>query len=245
MRTFVVLPERGLSETILDLAEPLLAPLGPAPTERDVRPLLELAIEMWNALVLAGPHWHRPSPLAQLRKRANARTASRGLREAIGQLSARYQSLPPFDPRIVASWSIAIGATGRIELSCEAQLPEGVEVHASPPAEQRVAIGGRYLDEVTVPVERSLAVSFPFGRHRGEVDANGIVTIRAQAPTVLALFAGGVLKPVGGDLVHVRVGLHDLGRMRLRELRCAEEIGPYALAVLVFEPVPSGVASGA
>jgi hypothetical protein len=51
----VRLPERARAESILDLAAPLLEPLGPAPPLDEARPGLEVAINIWNTQVLASP----------------------------------------------------------------------------------------------------------------------------------------------------------------------------------------------
>ncbi len=235
-RTIVRVPERPLSALILELVTPLLEARAPVPAD-DARRLVELAISVWNAHVMAEPHWQKPGPLAELRKASHAPSAPRGLAADFDLLSARYRAFPPFDPRIVASWSFDRGADGRVELTCVAQLPEGVEAEVPPPAELRIAIGGRFFDEVMVRMTATASLCFPVERHRGTVGDDGAATIYTQMPTALQLFAAGVLKPVGGDPVHVRVGLRDLGLMRLREVRCAQEMGRNEIAVLVFTPV--------
>ncbi len=235
-RTIIRVPERPLSALILDLVTPLLEARARTLADDEARRLFELAIATWNAHVMAEPHWQKAAPLAKLRKESHSRSAPRGIAEDFDLLSARYRALPSLDPRIVASWSLAPGAVGGFELTCVAKLPEGVEAYVPPPAEKRIAIGGRFLDEVTVRVTATSSMSFPVERHRGAVGDDGAATIYAQMPTALGLFAAGVLKPVGGDPVHVRVGLRDLGLMRLRELRCGREMGAGEIAVLVFQP---------
>ena len=67
-RTVVRLPERDLSESVLFLAAPLIESLGPTPAPGEVRGVVELAIDLWNAHVKASEYWgdFRPKPLADL-----------------------------------------------------------------------------------------------------------------------------------------------------------------------------------
>ena len=58
--TVVRLPERDLSELVLELAAPLLERLGPAPAVDDARAALALAVSFWNANVLASKLWGSP-----------------------------------------------------------------------------------------------------------------------------------------------------------------------------------------
>jgi len=55
-----------------------------------------------------------------------------------------------------------------------------------------------------------------------------------QVPTVVTLFAEGLLPPVGGAPVEVRVGREPLGAMVLSEVRCTGSCGHRDVAVLVF-----------
>jgi len=43
-RTVIVVPDRKISETILEFAEPILQPLGPVPELEPARRALELAV---------------------------------------------------------------------------------------------------------------------------------------------------------------------------------------------------------
>lgn len=115
-------------------------------------------------------------------------------------------------------------------------LPEGVEAHVPPPAEKRIAIGGKYLDEVRIRQGGTSHLSFPVEHHHGEIGSDGVATIQAKIPAVVQLFAEGVLKPVGGASVEVTVGAKKLGPMRLAELRCTGHGGLHDVAVLVFRP---------
>ncbi|MBN1653285.1 MAG: hypothetical protein JXA30_05855 [Deltaproteobacteria bacterium] len=48
-RTVVRLPERELSESVLCLAAPLIKSLGPTPLPDDIRRMVEIVIDLWNA----------------------------------------------------------------------------------------------------------------------------------------------------------------------------------------------------
>ena len=80
----------------------------------------------------------------------------------------------------------------------------------------QIAIGGRRLDEVRIRQSRTDLVntlsylSFPVHRHRASVELNHLV-VSTQAPTVVQLFAEGVLAPIGGPAVTVEIGGHELG----------------------------------
>lgn len=234
----VRLPERALTASILHLAAPLLDRLGPAPTPDDARRTLALAIEVWNAHVLASPHWGVPDPrpLAGLCRTAARLGSPPELGDAIALLSERWLAEFRYDPRLVGPWSLAASATGRHDLVCETALRDGVRVEAPPPLEQRIALGGRFLDEVQICQGPDQWLLFPVGNHQGAVDRAGVATIHARMPTVVALFAAAVLHPVGGPPVEVMVGGQQLGPMVLHEVRCPGASGQYDVVTLVFHP---------
>ena len=45
------IPDRKISETFLDFAEPLIVPLGPRATEHEMHQALQIAFTVWNAVV--------------------------------------------------------------------------------------------------------------------------------------------------------------------------------------------------
>ena len=241
-RTVVRLPERALAESILHLAAPLLEPLGPAPAPDAARPALEVAINVWNAQVLASPFWDSPDPrpLAVLRKAMCGKQAPPGLADTFELLSARWRAEHSLDPRLVGAWSLETTGPGQHDLVCETRLPAGVEAEVPPPAEKRIAIGGRFLDEVRVRRDATSFLSFPVERHHGEIGSDGVVTIHTRLPTVVELFAEGLLMPVGGTPVDVLVGGKQLGAMVLSEVRCTG-YGHHDVAVLVFRRASAAV----
>lgn len=237
-RTEVRLPERDLAESILHLAAPLLEPLGPTPPPGEARRAIELAINLWNAHVRASELWGdpRPKPLADLRKSLCGKQAPPGMGDSFEALSARWKKDFWLDPRLVAAWSFEAKEGGRHQLVCEMTLPDGVEASVPPPAEKRISIGGRFLDEVKIRLDATSLLSFPVENHGGVVGSDGVATIQVRMPTAIQLFAEGRLPPVGGEPVEVAVGGKRLGSMVLAEVRCASSDGAYDLAVLVFRP---------
>jgi hypothetical protein len=233
--TVVRLPERDLAELVLDLAAPLLERLGPAPAVDDARAALALAVSFWNANVLASKLWGSPrvKELNALKKRMRGRAASREDAATFDLLAERWRE-HWLDPRLVESWTYEPDGAGMPRLVCTMCLPDGVRAEVPPPAEKRVAIGGKYLDEVQISQGGNTSLSFPVERHRGVVDGNGTATVYAMMPSALQLFAEGRLTRVGGDPVEVAVGGRKLGPMVLTEVRCGGENYRHDIAVLVF-----------
>ncbi|MFI5300820.1 MAG: hypothetical protein ACHREM_22285 [Polyangiales bacterium] len=235
------LPERDLADSVIDLAAPLLQPLGPTPPIEDARRAIDIAIRVWNAHVTASRFWGNPiaKPLTELRK------AMRGDRKIFSELSERWRRDFAFDPRLVGEWSYEL-TDDLYRLVCETTLPKGVEAAVPPPAEKRIAIGGRFLDEVRIRLSATSYLGFPIEHHRGVVGVDGAATVYAQMPSVVQLFAQGTLPPIGGRPVDITIGVNNLGPMVLREVRCTGDGGRYDMAVLVFQPAParSGTQSG-
>ncbi len=118
------------------------------------------------------------------------------------------------------------------------ELPDGVKAEVPPPTEKRIAIGGRFLDEVQIRKDANVLLSFPVDRHRGVVGEDGTVRVHAMMPSALQLFAEGRLPRIGGDPVAVAVGGRALGPMVLADLRCEGE--RHDVAILVFKPASAG-----
>lgn len=171
------------------------------------------SINLWNTHVTASPLWGdpRPKPLADLRKAMSGTQAPPGLADTFELLSARWRKDFAFDPRLVGEWSFDATEGGRHQLVCETTLPDGVEAHVPPPAEKRIAVGGKFLDEVSIRQSATSYLSFPVESHRGEIGADGVATIHTKMPTVAQLFAEGRLTPVGGaPVVSAVAGAADL-----------------------------------
>lgn len=235
--TVVRLPERDLAECVLELAAPLLQRLGPAPAIDDARAVVQLAVTFWNASVLASKRWEYPrvKELNELKKRMRGRAASRDDAATFDLLTERWRE-HWLDPRLVESWTDEPDVAGVPRLVCTMGLPEGVRAEIPPPAEKRVAIGGKFLDEVQISQGGNTALSFPVDRHRGVVGDDGTATVYAMMPSALKLFAEGRLPHVGSSPVEVAIGGRKLGSMVLTEVRCGGEDYRHDIAVLVFRP---------
>ena len=163
-----------------------------------------MAVTFWNASVLASKLWGSPrvKELNALKKRMRGRAASREDAASFDLLTERWRE-HWLDPRLVVSWTYEPDASGVPRLVCTMGLPEGVRAEAPPPAEKRVAIGGKFLDEVQISQGGNMSLSFPVDRHRGVIGEDGTVTVYAMMPAALKLFAEGRLPRVAGDAVEV------------------------------------------
>jgi hypothetical protein len=233
--TVVHLPERDLADIVLQIAAPLLERLGPVPAIDDARAVVALAITFWNASVLASKRWEYPrvKELNALKKRMRGRAAPREDAATFDLLAERWRE-HWCDPRLVESWTYERDSAGAPRLACTMGLPDGVRAAVPPPAEKRVAIGGRFLDEVQISQGGNTSLSFPVERHRGVVGEDGTAIVYAMMPSALQLFAEGRLPRVNGDAVEVAIGGRKLGPMVLTEVRCGGENYLYDVAVLVF-----------
>ena len=244
-RTVVRQPEQSLEERVLDLAAPLIERLGAHPALDDVQRAVELAVTFWNASVDASGFWgdRDPRQLNALKRKMTGRKAAPGDAELFELLSGRWRDRKlDCDPRLVGTWSLEPGSDGEPRLSCDVELPDGVELEIPPPLEKRVGIGGRFLDEVRIPLTATSLLSFPVQQHRGTLDSDGTATVHTKMPTAVALFAEGVLPPKGGAAVELVVQGRKLGAMVLTAVRCDAHGGYNDVAVLVFKPA-AGVAS--
>jgi hypothetical protein len=235
------LPERDLAEAVLDFASPLLADLGAAPSIDDARSALALAIDFWNASVLASKLWEQPrvKELNELKKRLRGRQASRQDAETYDLLTQRRRE-HWLDPRLVESWTYDADDSGLRRLTCTVGLPDGVKAEVPPPVDKRIAIGGSFLDETMIRQDGGgySFLSFPCTRHSGTVAEDGTATVYAMMPSALQLFAEGKLPRVNAGSVDVVIGGRQLGLMVLAEVRC---VGLSAdVATLIFKPASSG-----
>ncbi len=242
--TTVRLPDRPLHERVLEVAAPLLDHLGPQPSPEETRKALELAVEFWNAKVRASKLWERPNtkPWRDLQRAASSKKARPEDSEAFAVLVQRWDALDlVLEPRLVAQWSFDTGPDGSVRLSCEMALPDRVQAMVMPPEEKRIAINGKYLDEVSIRSTQSVSSgvvyrSHPFESHHAAVDRDGHVAIHTPMATAAALLAAGTLPPVGGRPVDLLVGGKSLEGMEFRELRISASGLSDAQAALLFEP---------
>ena len=233
-----------MHERVLELAAPLLDHPGPQPSPEKTREALELAVEFWNAKVRASKLWERPNtkPLRDLQRAASSKKARPEDSEAFAVLTNRWDALDLWlEPRLVAAWSFDTGPDTQVRLSCEVALPDGVDAKEMPPVEKRIAIDGRFLDEVRIRVAQSgsgavVYRSDPPQSHRAEIDRDDHVAIHTPMATAATLLAEGNLPPVGARSVELRVGGKPFEAMDFRELRISSAGLGDAQAVLLFEP---------
>ncbi|MBN1608408.1 MAG: hypothetical protein JW940_17385 [Polyangiaceae bacterium] len=238
--TSVRLPDRDLAESLLDLAAPLLARLGPEPSIQSARSVIELTVTFWNASVQASQFWgrRRPKALNELRVRMRGKQAGPDDRATFDLLSERWRKSHLFDPRLVDSWTYESDDRGGLRLTCKMGLPDGVRAEVPPPIEKRISISGKHLDEVQIRLGADSYLRFPVERHSGVIAEDGTATVHAMMPSVLQLFAEGRLPPVGGNSVDIVIGGRQLGPMVLHEIRCGGDALSHDTAVLVFKPPP-------
>ena len=95
------------------------------------------------------------------------------------------------------------------------------------PAPPRIAVNGRYLDEIQTRIEDAWGTgSVGYARlpaqHHGAVIDGEVVTLRVPALTVLQLYFDGIL-PVDRSIpVTLEVDGQSLGEVIVESLRCAE-----------------------
>jgi hypothetical protein len=241
--TTVRLPERELAELVLELAAPLLERLGPAPAIDDARAAVALAVTFWNASVLASKLWEFPrvKELNNLRKRMRGRQAAPGDAAIFDLLAERWRK-HWLDPRLVEAWTYDAQDSGSPRFACTVGLPDGVRVELPPPLEKRIAVDGKFLDEVQISQGGNTSLSFPVERHRGVIDDDGTATVYAMMPSALQLFAEGHLPRVGGAPVEVAIGGRKLGPMVLTQVSCGGESYRHDIAVLVFRRADAAAA---
>ena len=244
-RTVVRIPEQPLEERLLMLAAPVLARLNDDDSHDAIRSAVALAIDFWNAKAMASQLWcaPKPKPLNELTRKMTGKKAPPEDVEVFELLTARWRDLDAYiDPRRVGQWSLEVddGQPAPLRLTCEVELPPGVEAEVPPPLEERVCIGGKFLDEVRVRLSDHSLVGFPLEAHRGQVAQDRSVTVRTNALTVLGLFAQGALHPVGAGRVDVIVGGETYSAMVLSDVRCADIWSHHHEAILVFRPAIDG-----
>lgn len=125
-------------------------------------------------------------------------------------------------------------AAGELRLVSTTGLPDGVRAEVQPPLEQRIAIGGTFLDDVRIPQGDNTLLSFPANRHRGVLAEGGAAKVHAMMPAALQLLADGRLPPIGQGPIEVAIGGRSLGPMVLAEIRCGGQ--SHDIAILVFRP---------
>jgi hypothetical protein len=93
------------------------------------------------------------------------------------------------DSRLVEAWTYDAQDSGSPRFACTVGLSGGVRVALPPPLEKRIAVDGRFLDEVQISQGGNTSLSFPVERHRGVIGEDGTATAYAMMPSAMQLFA--------------------------------------------------------
>jgi len=112
------IPDRKISETFLEFAEPLLVPLGPCATEYEMNQVLQIAFVVWNAVV-----YESVKQDAHCLEMLQDLTASEPeIVLLVDQLIERKRSQYGNDHRIVGDFKLTI-RSGELNLRAEARDP--------------------------------------------------------------------------------------------------------------------------
>jgi hypothetical protein len=117
-KTHAKFSNRKISETFLDFAEPLLAPLGAEATEHEMEEALKIAFTVWNAVVFDAVN-RNSRWVDQLRDLAGQDPS---VRAVVEQLVARKQSLFGKDHRLIGEYRLH-RHHGELRLRAEARQP--------------------------------------------------------------------------------------------------------------------------
>jgi hypothetical protein len=137
------------------------------------------------------------------------------------------------DPRLVEAWTYDAQDSGSPRFACTFGLPDGVRVELPPPLEKRIAVDGRFLDEVQISQGGNTSLRFPVERHCGVSGEDGTATVYAIAIGAAAV-RGGPLASHRWRPVEVAIGGRKLGPMVLTEVSCSGESYRHDIAVLGF-----------
>jgi hypothetical protein len=121
----VGMPDRKISEAILEFAQPILDPLGEEPELAEARRALDLAVGVWNFHAMATPLWGKPEYLAEARAKMRDPGTPPELSAIFESLLARRASLYGDDLRVVGEWSLGSDGRGGHSFRCDARLPHG------------------------------------------------------------------------------------------------------------------------
>ena len=118
-----MIPQRKISETIIDFGAPLICELDTHQPIEIVRALFTIVITVWNAHVMAMPVWGKPQLLEQLGELVQAASAPPELLATCIELAARREQHFADDPRAVGQWNVEFDQSGSVRLHCDAHVP--------------------------------------------------------------------------------------------------------------------------
>lgn len=126
-RRAVAVPDRKISETILDFGGPLLSLAPESVTIESMRKAMQLVLTVWNAYVLAMPIWGEPHHLERFKETLRAHTMPPEMAALMEILSKRRLERFSVDPRAVGEWDVVPDGEGGYTLRCDARMPAGTE----------------------------------------------------------------------------------------------------------------------
>lgn len=122
----VTIPDRKISETILDFGEPLLAQLGDAPSIEAAENALDIVVMLWNAYVMAMPIWGKPEELARVQALLRDSRVLPYMTDTLEALCARRREKFSDDPRAVGACAIVPDGHGGYNFKCAARVPQSL-----------------------------------------------------------------------------------------------------------------------
>lgn len=111
-------PDRKISETFLQFAEPLLTPLGPSATKEQMNQVLQVAFTVWNAVVYESVN----SDTQYLQMARDLTKGQPEIEALINQLIQRKRQLFGDDHRLVGEFKLTL-TNGELNLRVEARDP--------------------------------------------------------------------------------------------------------------------------
>jgi hypothetical protein len=123
----VEVPDRKISETILDFGEPLLSRFEAETPIEVYRKAMMIVITIWNAHVMAMPIWGKPRHLEDLEAVFRRVPELPGEPAMLDLLAKRRREMFGTDPRAVGLWDLVLDDQYGLKLRCDARLPHGVK----------------------------------------------------------------------------------------------------------------------
>lgn len=120
------IPNRKISETIIDFGAPLIFDLDKDQPIEIVRSVFTIVIMVWNAHVMAMPVWGKPQLLEELGTLLLRPGAAPQLINTCTELATRRQQHFADDPRAVGEWNVEFDRAGRVRLHCDARIPPSI-----------------------------------------------------------------------------------------------------------------------
>ena len=111
-------PDRKISETFLQFAEPLLTPLGTSATKEQMNQVLQIAFTVWNAVVYESVN----SDTQYLQMARDLTNGQPEIGALINQLIQRKRRLFGDDHRLVGEFKLTL-KNGELNLRVEARDP--------------------------------------------------------------------------------------------------------------------------